>query len=418
MSANQNPLIVIDGYPTELTLDMIDPNEIKSVTILKDAAAATVYGVRASNGVIVIERKQALQGKPRFAFRVTANITPEENYSRYRWAEDAASIVTNYQKTTLATSINEGSWAQMASPGSGTVHRSKVFYILAQQAAKIITPDQAAKSYAELEQYDNTNDYKKFFLRPSVTQIYNFNVSGGTNNALYYITANYAGNRLSQIKNDNNRFLLSARSTLKLSRKLSLELTTDYQEQNNNSAPVPGISSIAPFENFKDVNGNPSFIWAESISPYFNNVMMSQGLANHLYYPLTDVNEVSNKTHTVNNRFTANFNYAIGAGFDLAFGGIYETSGSDLRYFATELSSVAREYVNSYVTRNTDGTLKYNIPKGGYLRQRAATTSSYTARAQLNFNKKIAGLHSINSILGAEMRNLINKSNLASYFRL
>lgn len=66
MSANQNPLIVVDGYPTELTLNMIDPNEIKSVTVLKDAAAATVYGVRASNGVIVIERKQAAIRKARF----------------------------------------------------------------------------------------------------------------------------------------------------------------------------------------------------------------------------------------------------------------------------------------------------------------------------------------------------------------
>ncbi|MDO7744161.1 MAG: carboxypeptidase-like regulatory domain-containing protein, partial [Pedobacter sp.] len=79
MSANQSPLIVVDGYPTELTLDMIDPNEIKSVTILKDAASATVYGVRASNGVIIIERKQASPGAAQFSFRTTLGLTPEEN---------------------------------------------------------------------------------------------------------------------------------------------------------------------------------------------------------------------------------------------------------------------------------------------------------------------------------------------------
>ncbi|WP_206513829.1 SusC/RagA family TonB-linked outer membrane protein [Pseudoflavitalea rhizosphaerae] len=415
MSANQNPLIVVDGYPTELTLNMIDPNEIKSVTILKDAAAATVYGVRASNGVIVIERKQAVQGKPRFAFRVTGAITPEENYSRYRWADDASAIVTNYQKATLATSVNANSWAQMSAPGTGGVNRSKAFYILAQQAAKIITPEQAANAFAEMEQYDNTGDYKELFLRPAFTQTYNFNVSGGNANALYYITANYTGNKLSQIRNANDRLLLSARSTLKFSRKLSLELTTDYQEDNVNTSPVPGINSIAPFEHFRDVSGNPSFIWAGGISPYLNNVMLSQGLADNLYYPLVDVNEISNKNHTVNNKFIANFNYTIGAGFDLMFGGIYETSRSNGRYFATELSSVARDYVNSYVTRNTDGTLKYNVPKGGFLREQSGTTSSYTARAQLNYNKKF-GQHTFNGIVGAELRNLINKSNLGSYF--
>lgn len=416
MSANQNPLIVVDGYPTELTLDMIDPNEIKSVTILKDAAAATVYGVRASNGVIVIVRKQAVQGKPRFAFRVTGGITPEENYSRYRWADNASSILANYQKANMSGSVNEGSWGQLATASGGAVRRNKVYYLLAQSAAKIITPEQAAEAFSELENYDNSDDYKRLFLRPSISQTYNFNVSGGTGNALYYITANYTGNRLSQIKNDNNRLLLSARSLLKFTNRLSLELITDYQEQNRKSAPVPGIASIAPYERFQDVNGNPEFLYGSSISPYYNNVMMSQGLNTHLYYPLVDVNAITDKTHTVNNRFNANFTYIIGAGFDLSFGGIYETSRSDIRYDATEISSVARQYVNSYITKNTDGTLKYNIPKGGYLRQQTASTSSYTARAQLNYNKRIRGIHSFNGILGAEVRNLINKSNLASYF--
>ncbi|MDD2425471.1 MAG: carboxypeptidase-like regulatory domain-containing protein, partial [Bacteroidales bacterium] len=46
INGNRNPLIVMDGYPTELSLDMINPNEIESVTVLKDAAAATVYGAR------------------------------------------------------------------------------------------------------------------------------------------------------------------------------------------------------------------------------------------------------------------------------------------------------------------------------------------------------------------------------------
>ena len=79
ISGNQNPLIVVDGFPTELTLDMIDPYEIESISILKDAAATTVYGVRASNGVIVIERKKAKVGKPKVFFRTTLGFTPKKN---------------------------------------------------------------------------------------------------------------------------------------------------------------------------------------------------------------------------------------------------------------------------------------------------------------------------------------------------
>ena len=416
MSANANPLIVIDGYPTELTLDMVDPNEIKSVTILKDAAAATVYGVRASNGVIVIERKQAAIGKPSFAFRATAGITPKENYSRYRWDDNASSIVTGYQKDLYSNSVDASTWARLSTANGGDISSQKVFYILAQQAANMITPDQAATAFAEMKNYDNKDDYSRLFQRPAVTQTYNLNVSGGNGNALYYITANYTGNRQQEIENANSRLLLSARSTLKFTQRLSLELTTDYQEQFVKQAPVPDITTIAPYERFQDVNGKPAYITGAGISPYYNDVLVSLGLYDQLYYPLTDVNGIRDKTHTVNNRITANFNYVIGSGFDLSFGGIYETSRADLDYYASEQTSVARGYVNSYVAKNADGIFKYNIPKGGYLRQQTANTSSYTVRAQLNYNKKINGLHSVNGILGAEVRNLINKSNLASYF--
>jgi len=418
MSANQNPLIVIDGYPTELTMDMIDPNEIKSVTILKDAAAATIYGVRASNGVIVIERKQAKAGRPRFSFRATAGITPKPDYSRFRWEEHPSATVLNYQKDLYKTSISNSTWSQLINKSSfsGTAY-SPAYYIMAQQAAGIITPYQAEKGFQELENYDNTNDYSKLFLRTAQTKTYSLDISGGNPGALYYITANYTGNRLNTINNNNNRLSLSGRSTIKLTRQLSLELTTDYQEQRNNSAAVADIYSVYPFEHFKDVNGKPAAIANGSgTNPYYNAELLSWGLQDNLSYPLIDVNEINDKTRTVNNRITAKFNYAIGWGFDLSFGGIYETSRSDIRHYASEKSSEAKQYVNSYITQNSDGTLKYNIPNGGFLRQETDNTSSYTARVQLNYNKKLGEQHTINGILGSEIRSVLDKSNVASYF--
>ncbi|PWG80599.1 SusC/RagA family TonB-linked outer membrane protein [Pararcticibacter amylolyticus] len=419
MSANQSPLIVVDGYPTELTIDMIDPNEIESITVLKDAAAATVYGVRASNGVIVITRKQASKGKAQFTFRATSAITPKENYSRYRWADDASAIAVDYQTATQSSNITADSWDLLATATNitgGTVRRDPVFYLLAQQAAKMITPEQAASSFEALRSYDNLDDYSRLFRRSSLTNTYNLNASGGSDNALYYITGNYTGNRLSEVNNDNNRFSLSARSTLKFTKKLSLELTTDYQEQRFNSAPVPGPASLDSYQRFENPDGTPAFALGSGISPSFNSLMMAQGLADNLYYPLVELNEVTDKTRTINNRVTANFRYLIGGGLDMTFGGIYETSRSDLRHYASDRSSEARQYVNAAVSRLDDQTLKYNIPRGGFLRQEAGSTTSYTARAQLNYNKVLAEDHSINAILGAEVRNLINKGNTASYF--
>jgi TonB-linked SusC/RagA family outer membrane protein len=418
MSANQDPLIVVDGYPTELSLNMIDPNEIKSVTILSDAAAATIYGVRASNGVIVIERKLALAGKPRFEFRLTSSITPKDNYNRYRYADNASAIVADYEQSIYAGSVNATTWPLMSLlGGNAIVPRSQVYYLLAQSAAKLITPEQFASSYAALQEFDNKNEYSKLLLRSAVTQTYTVSTSGGTEKALYYIKSNYTRNRLSQRNNDNNSFLFSARTSLKLSPRLSLDLTTDYAELRDNSAPVPGLESLSPYEGLQDVNGQPLYSSRGSqVNPYLNNSLMGKGLQDILYYPLVDVEQISDKSKTVNNKITANFVYNIGKGFGLLFGGIYENSNTDARHYASELSSEARGYIAQYATVDADGTLKYNIPRGGYLRQENSNFYSYTARASLSYNKRIASDHSVNAILGGELRNVVSRSGVASYF--
>lgn len=422
MSANQNPLIVVDGYPTELTLDMIDPNEIASITILKDAAAATVYGVRASNGVIVIERKQARPGAAQFNFRTTLGLRPEEDYSRYRWDPNASAINADYTRQRQALNISPTSWGSLFTNSAvvgGQIRRSTPYYIQAQLAAGIISPEQAEISFAELANYDNLDDYSRLFTRIAATQTHTLNVSGGVPNALYYITANYTGNRNNQILNDNNRFLLTGRTTLKLAKRLSLELTTEFQEQRSNSAPIPGASEFAPYEPYTDVNGNPAAIMSKSFAPVFNNYIMSQGLLDQNYYPLVDAYSISDKSRTLNNKTIANFNYNIGKGFNLLFGGVYETSRTEFRHLAAQGSSEVNAWVNNYTVTPTAAqptlAFKRNVPDGDFLRQRNTNSTGYTARTQLNYNKRI-GNHSLNGIAGAEMRSLLNKGNLASYF--
>ncbi|PWS30372.1 SusC/RagA family TonB-linked outer membrane protein [Pedobacter paludis] len=419
MSANQNPLIVVDGYPTELTLDMIDPNEIKSVTILKDAASATVYGVRASNGVIIIERKQATPGAAQINFRTTFGLKPEEDYSRYRWDPAASAINASYTRERQSLIITPTTWSTLFTTGQGNIRRSIPFFIQAQLAAGIISSAQAESSFAELANYDNLEDYSRLFLRTSVTQTHTLNVSGGVPSALYYITANYTGNRNNTIGNDNGRFLLTGRTTLKLAKRLSLELTTEYQEQRANSVPVPGPASYAGYEHYDDVNGNPSAIISQSYAPVFNNYIISQGLLDLNYYPLVEAASVSDKTRTLNAKTTANFTYNIGRGFNFLFGGVYETSRSENRHLAGQGSSEVNQYVDTYTntptTANPTLAFKRNIPDGDFLRQQNTSSTGYTARAQLNYNKRF-GNHSINAIAGGEMRSILSKGNLASYF--
>ena len=77
-AGNNNPLIIIDGVPIDNTnpagisnpLTLINPNDIDSFTILKDASATAIYGSRASNGVIIVTTKKGVSGAPKFTFLI------------------------------------------------------------------------------------------------------------------------------------------------------------------------------------------------------------------------------------------------------------------------------------------------------------------------------------------------------------
>ena len=414
INGDRTPLIVVDGYPTELTLDMIDPNEIESVTVLKDAAAATVYGVRASNGVIVIERKKAKAGRPKVNFRSTLSFTPKENYDRYRWDEDASNTVIEYEKSTNKN-MSSTIWANVNTNYSN-YNAPELIMAHWRSSTDSITVAERDRQLAELGSYNNTKDYARLFLRTAVTQTYNLDISGGNDNALYYITLSYADNNASQIKNGSNQFRLSGRSMIKFSERFSLDLTTDFQQSKSTSVPIPDINNIYPYEPFQDEDGTPLPVnFNSNGNIYYNQNMMSQGFPDNLYYPLIEINEVSDKTRTVSNRVTANFRYNIGSGFNLNFGGVYEYSKTDIKHLASENSSEARQYYNRYATLSGT-TWTYNIPKGAFLKQQTGSTESYTLRTQLNYDKQIAKDHSLNLIFGGEIRDVLTKSNSAAYF--
>ncbi|MEL6989265.1 MAG: TonB-dependent receptor plug domain-containing protein, partial [Bacteroidota bacterium] len=68
ISGNSNPLIVVDGYPISGSLATVNPNDIESLEVLKDAASAAIYGSRGANGVILVTTKQGKSGKARFSY--------------------------------------------------------------------------------------------------------------------------------------------------------------------------------------------------------------------------------------------------------------------------------------------------------------------------------------------------------------
>jgi len=87
LSGDSNPLIVVDGFPISGSLATVNPNDIQSLEVLKDAASAAIYGSRGANGVILVTTKQGKSGKAQFSYNGYTSLS-----SRYRG--DAPSLKT------------------------------------------------------------------------------------------------------------------------------------------------------------------------------------------------------------------------------------------------------------------------------------------------------------------------------------
>jgi TonB-linked SusC/RagA family outer membrane protein len=418
ISGGKQPLIVVDGYPTELSLEMINPNDIESVTVLKDAAAAAIYGVRSSNGVIVVERKKAKAGKVRVGLRATSSLTPKENFDKYRWDKNGSATSIDYDREVYKNSINATTWNNMnsATNGGGYGFRTSGL-IMAQQAAGVITKEEADRQFSALGSYNNANDFARLFLRTAVTNTYNLDISGGNKDVLYYLSSNYIDSRATTIETGNSSFQLSGRGTFNFSDRFSLDLANNFQQGIKDAPPAPDVNSIFPYEPLEDAQGNPLpvFNGSSNANPYYNKAIMALGLLDNLYYPGVDIREITNRTKSINNRISADLNYKFSKAFNFKLGGVYEISKNDLRYLASENSSLTRQYVNRY-TSSAGGVLTFNIPKGGFLKQQASSTQGYTLRGQLNFTEKIAEDHAITAIAGTELRSIVNQGNTAAYF--
>ena len=89
---NNNPLYVIDGVPTTANINMFSPNDIESIEILKDGAAAAIYGSRAANGVVLITTKRGKAGKPVFSFDYYSGVQTPVNLPELLNAEEYLTI--------------------------------------------------------------------------------------------------------------------------------------------------------------------------------------------------------------------------------------------------------------------------------------------------------------------------------------
>jgi len=232
ISAGSDPLFVIDGIivssgqlsrstTTSNALSAINPNDIESINVLKDASASAIYGSRAANGVIIITTKQGVQGKTKVNFDVEYGLT------RLGTTPEAGKLLTTEQWRTITAEgiLNNPSYA-----AQNGVTSSNVFTFL----------DNKFGSGSGV----NTN-WLDLVQRDGRQQQYNLGISGGNSNTQYHVSGGFFKQLGTVIASDFNRYSFKVGLKTKIDDRFSLS-TTLIVGANGQNSPVNGSSPDNP----------------------------------------------------------------------------------------------------------------------------------------------------------------------------
>ena len=190
ISSSQEPLIVVDGVPYEGSLNSISTQDIESLTVLKDAAANSMYGARGSNGVIIITTKGSKSGKARINFEARFG-TNQRGVPTYDVMTDAGMYYeTMFESYRNALEGNiEGDAAQYAAENLiGKILKYNKFKGVADNA--LINPT-TGKLNPAAKEYKWNDDWTKDPFENGSRQEYNVNISGGTEKTQAYASLGY-----------------------------------------------------------------------------------------------------------------------------------------------------------------------------------------------------------------------------------
>ncbi|MFA7033659.1 MAG: TonB-dependent receptor [Bacteroidales bacterium] len=243
MNASNEPLYVIDGVPvisgdsgqmgdylytTNNVMASLNPSDIASITVLKDAAASALYGSRAANGVILVNTKRGIEGKPTVSFKASVGITPS-------WATD------NYETASVQENVN---MLYMVfhdyRTSNGRTEADANAYALRQLNSKW---NQFGYDFTTngTGLYDNVNikgrtdgvenhdgiyfNWDDAYFRTAVYQTYDVSVSGGTDKTNYYTSLSYTKDQGRVYVNEFDR--ISGRVNVSQKVGKAIEFTTN-----------------------------------------------------------------------------------------------------------------------------------------------------------------------------------------------
>ena len=403
--------IVLDNVVYEGDPRNINPNDIESVTILKDAVAASIWGTSAGDGVIVLTSKKGKYNAP-FSLTFNSNVTVVDKPDIYVLPFMKSSDFIEYESFLF----DKGYFDRKLKDKTSYPTMSPVVELLDAVRQHKITQAEADQQIAKFKEYDIRDDYRRYVYRNQFNQQYALNISGGNRDLAYSLSLGHDNNKghleMSAVKRTTLRSSLKARPVK------DLEITADMAYTNVRSSDNSINSRISygtldagsgggawPYLRLVDDQGNPRQIELATYKKIYRDTAGNGRLLDWSYNPLAEVHQNSNTSNPVDLSINLALKYTLFSKLNLQVMYAHQSVHNNIQDWMGIGSYAMRNIINLYTRWNDHEIIKRPVPVGDRLYDINDKTWSNMGRFQADYSLvDKSERHKIDMMAGAEIR--------------
>lgn len=397
---DDDPLIIVDNFPMDnsFRLENINPNDVETVTVLKDAAATSIWGSRAGNGVIVITTKRGKYNQ-RFQMSLSSNVTIEEKPDLFYYPRISSSDFIDVEEFLFSKGFYDGNINNNSRPVI-----SPVVEILARRRAGLITAADSATQIDAFRQFDVRNDLNEHVYREAIRQQHYLGFSGGNNTLAYQFSLgyNHSLNNIQHSKPDD-QYTINTNTSFRPIKNLEIQAGINFVQGIANSY-TPSFPSFSPYARLLDDNGNALSVPYLYRQGYLDTAGGGQ-LLDWNYRPMDEIRLANIRTNNKAFRLNLGVGYKLTSWLQATVNYQYSNHITTTRNLKSLLVFETRDLINQFTnpTITNNDNLRYPIPRKGILDVTSNQSTSYNLRGMLNVNKSWGGIHQLTALTGAEI---------------
>lgn len=400
-----SPLIILDNFPFEGDLSSINPNDIESVTMLKDATASSIWGARSGNGVLVITTKKAKDGETitgRFTTNLLTRLKPDVFYEDLMQSTDFIDIELDLYERGFYKN-------QLEAANQRRVVVSPVVDMLNKLDKGLIPAEEVDREIERLRHIDYRDHLSRYFYRNEFTQQHHFHLNNPGRTWRYSIQGGF-DRSLQNLQNSTmQRITLRQSNIIKPVKNLEIGADIAFTHSNNRLGGGANISNVYPYTELVTPDGAASVV-PYMYNPNFLDTVGSGMLLDWRYRPYDELLNAkrNNKGNYFNTLLRASYQPADALSIQITYGmerqdGVNENEQSLETYYV-------RDQINYFTQIDQNGNIKYIVPKGAMIDRAYSWMFSHRLRGNLAYNE-VWGDHRLSVLIGSELSNRRNGSN-------